>query len=208
MQGGIALTSTSTDERMANDPARDDLLVLVDGLDRECGTASKWQAHHEGLLHRAFSVVLVRDADSGPEVLLSQRAQGKYHSGGLWANSCCSHPRAGEALLDAADRRVKEELGCGACALREVAAFVYRASFDNGLCEHEYDHVLLGRPVGELRPDPDEVMATRWIGVDELAHELAGHPESFSAWAPMVLSMAIAHLADRFFPTQAETADD
>ena len=181
-------------ESMKTDPARDDQLVLVDGLDRPRGTASKWEAHAQGLLHRAFSVVLVRDCGNGPELLLARRAEGKYHSGGLWANSCCSHPRAGEELLDAAARRVREELGCQASDLHEIAAFVYRAEFANGLAEHEYDHVLVGRFEGELLPDPTEVAATRWVSLDELAAELADEPQRFSAWAPMVLSMTLAHL--------------
>lgn len=179
---------------MKTDPARDVQLVLVDGLDRPRGTASKWEAHARGLLHRAFSVVLTREGTSGVEVLLSRRAEGKYHSAGLWANSCCSHPRVGEGLLDAAARRVHEELGCGVADLHEIAAFVYRAEFENGLTEHEYDHVLVGRLEGELEPDPAEVSSTRWVGVGELATELAESPCSFSAWAPMVLSMALAHL--------------
>lgn len=183
------------DMGIAADPARNDMLVLVDGLDREVGFATKWEAHAKGKLHRAFSVVLVRDSADGLEVLLSQRAEGKYHSGGLWANSCCSHPRVGENTVDAAYRRVREELGCGAEGLREVAAFVYRAEFDNGLVEHEYDHVLLARCVGKPAPDPAEVSAIRWIGLDALAHELAEKPSAFSSWAPMVLSMAMARLA-------------
>ena len=178
----------------AEDAARDDLLVLVDGLDREIGTASKIQAHVEGLLHRAFSVVLVRNGDSGVELLLSRRAEGKYHSSGLWANSCCSHPRAGEALLDAACRRVREELGCEAVDLHEIGAFAYRAEFESGLSEHEYDHVILGRFAGSLSLDPTEVGETRWIGIDALAAELAEHPKHFSAWAPMVLSISMSHL--------------
>ena len=173
------------------DPARDDQLVLVDGLDRQVGVATKWDAHVTGSLHRAFSVVLLREGSDGPELLLAQRAAGKYHSAGLWANSCCSHPRAGEELLEAAYRRVREELGCDASDIREVDSFVYRAVFDNGLTEHEYDHVLLGRLVGELDPDPAEVSDVRWVGFQDLARELADQPEVFSAWAPMVLSIAM-----------------
>ena len=157
---------------MAGDPACEDMLVLVDGLDREVGCATKERAHREGLLHRAFSVVLVREGADGPELLLAQRAAGKYHSGGLWANSCCSHPRAGEELADAARRRVREELGCDADSLREIAAFAYRAPFPDGICEHEYDHVLVGRACGEVAPDPAEVSAVRWVGANQLAAEL------------------------------------
>ena len=182
------------DDRMANDPARDDMLVLVDGLDREAGTATKMQVHVRGLLHRALSVVLVRDGVGGPELLLAKRSMRKYHSGGLWANSVCSHPRAGEGLMDAACRRVREELRCGAVDLREVAAFAYRAGFGNGLCEYEYDHVLVGSCDGEPDPDPAEASEVRWVGFDELAAELAERPEAFAAWAPMVLTMAMASL--------------
>lgn len=179
------------DIRMAADPARDDMLILVDGLDREIGSATKMQAHVDGLLHRAFSVILVHPGVDGPEILLSRRASGKYHSGGLWANSCCSHPRVGETVLDAAYRRVREELGCEAVDLRELCAFAYRAEFDSGLCEHEYDHVLIGAFRGEVNPDPDEVEAVRWMSIDALAAELAEQPHQFSAWAPMVLSMGM-----------------
>ena len=186
---------------LAEDPARGDALVLVDGLDREVGSATKWQAHAKGLLHRAFSVVLVRDGGHGPELLLSRRAAGKYHSAGLWANSCCSHPRWGEHLKQAAYRRVREELGCKAVGLREIGAFVYRAEFENGLVEHEYDHVFLGCCEGEPAPDASEVAEVRWVGVDLLAAELAARPEAFSAWAPMVLSIALRELVK---PTDAE----
>jgi len=180
------------DEKLAADPARDDLLVLVDGLDREVGTATKWETHAKGLLHRAFSVVLMRDGADGPDFLLAKRAKQKYHSGGLWANSCCSHPRAGETLMDAVYRRVREELGCDAVDLREIAAFAYRAEFQTGLCEFEYDHVFLGSHNGAVSPDPTEVDDVRWVDVDALAAELANEPETFAAWAPMVLSMAMA----------------
>ena len=180
------------DDKMAKDPARSDELVLVDGLDREIGRATKERAHREGLLHRAFSVVLTREAADGTEIMLAQRAEGKYHSAGLWANSCCSHPRAGENLLDAAARRVREELGCQADGMHEVAAFAYRADFCDGIVEHEFDHVLAGRCIGEPAPDPAEVGAIRWERIDAVAEELAAHPEHFSAWAPMVLTLFFA----------------
>lgn len=179
------------DERMAADPARNDLLILVDGLDREVGTATKLEVHVGGTLHRAFSVVLVREGAQGPELLLAKRSLMKYHSGGLWANSVCSHPRAGEGLLEAAYRRVREELGCEAVDLRELCAFVYHAAFDNGICEHEFDHVLVGRCTGEIVPDPAEASEVRWIGFDALAAELASEPEKFAVWAPIVFSLVM-----------------
>ena len=181
-------------DHMASDPAREDVLILVDSLDRKIGAASKEQAHREGLLHRAFSVVLTREGVEGTEILLTKRAEGKYHSGGLWTNSCCSHPRMGEQLPEAAYRRVHEELGCEAADLQEIASFSYRAVFENGICEYEYDHVLVGRFAGELACDPAEVEAVRWISVDALAIELAKKPELFTAWSPMVLSIALAEI--------------
>jgi len=181
-------------DSMSLDPAKKDLLILVDGKDRQIGTASKEYVHREGLLHRAFSVVLTRAGRSGTEILLSRRAEGKYHSAGLWANSCCSHPRDGEEILDAACRRVPEELGCGAEGLKEVGSFMYRAEFGNGICEYEFDHVLLGEVLGELKPDASEVSAILWIGVDELAEKLKNEPEIFSAWAYPVFSLVLKEL--------------
>ena len=183
-----------TDRRMVEDPARDDVLVLVDGLDRKIGTATKMKTHTEGLLHRAFSVVLIKDGEAGPELLLAKRAAGKYHSAGLWANTCCSHPREGEETIAAAYRRVEEELGCTAIDLHELCAFIYRAPFDNGICEHEYDHVLIGGCEGEPSFDPSEVAEVRWVGVDALADELAACSEKFAAWAPTVLSLVMRHI--------------
>ena len=184
-------------DNMSKDPAREDMLILVDGFDRQIGEANKERAHREGLLHRAFSVVLVREGEGGPELLLSQRAWDKYHSAGLWANSCCSHPRAGEVLPDAAYRRTREELGCDAAGLNEIGAFVYRAPFPDGLYEYEYDHVLVGACGGSPDPDPAEVAAVRWVTADALAAELAEHPEHFAAWAFTVLSLALQQLDQR-----------
>ena len=174
-----------------SDPARNDELIVVDGLDRQVGTATKMRTHVEGLFHRAFSVVLVREGANGPELLLAKRAEGKYHSAGLWANSCCSHPRAGESTIDAAYRRVREELGCDAVNLREIAAFAYRAVFDDGITEYEYDHVIIGSCSGNLNPDPNEISDVRWICKDELAQELANRPALFAAWAFTVFTLVM-----------------
>lgn len=188
-------TNLDLDERMAADPARNDMLMLVDGLDREIGAATKLQAHVEGTLHRAFSVVLVRDGETGPELLLAKRSMLKYHSGGLWANSCCSHPRVGEDVIEAAYRRVPEELGCEAVNLHEACAFVYHATFDNGLIEHEFDHVVVGRCKGEVIPNPAEASEARWVSFDELAAELADEPHKFAVWAPIALTLAMADIS-------------
>ena len=184
----------ANERRLAGDPAKDDALILVNLSDQQIGTVSKERAHREGLLHRAFSVVLWREGAGGREVLLARRAACKYHSAGLWANSCCSHPRDGEELMDAAYRRVAEELGCTVEGLREIGAFAYRAAFAEGLVEYEYDHVLLGNYDGEVFPDPGECDAVRWVAVGELARELADARGCFAVWAPRVLSMALEEL--------------
>lgn len=181
---------------MASDPAKDDQLILVDGFDREIGSATKLQAHLESLLHRAFSVILVRDGDDGRELLLAKRSELKYHSAGLWANSCCSHPRLGEQVIDAAYRRVHEELGCEASNLEEIAAFVYRAEFDNGIYEHEYDHVLVGECLGDLALDPYEASDARWVSFESLAEELTEQRGEFAVWAPVVLTLTMRRFSE------------
>ena len=189
--------TAGNEEKLGQDPAKDDLLILVDEADRPVGTAPKERVHREGLLHRAFSIVLWREGPDGPEVLLSRRAACKYHSAGLWTNSCCSHPRSGEETIGAAARRIREELGCTVCGLQEIGAFVYRANFAAGLVEHEYDHVLLSCYEGDFEPNPDEIDAVRWISADALSEELLQAPEHLTAWAPSVLSMALQSIQFR-----------
>jgi len=183
---------TAQQDNMTLDPAKDDLLILTDMLDRQTGTATKEQAHRSGLLHRAFSVMLYRDSGETREYLISRRADGKYHSAGLWANSCCSHPRAGETVPGAACSRVRKELGCGVRDLSEIGAFVYRAVFPDGLCEYEYDHVLLGRADGEPEPDPSEIGEIRWVSGEQLSALLTGEPDRFAPWAFTVFSLTLA----------------
>lgn len=153
-------------------------VILVDQQDREIGVAEKLEAHRKGKLHRAFSVFLFNAKD---EMLLQQRAAEKYHSGGLWSNACCSHPRPGEQTEAAARRRLREEMGIS-CNLNKAFDFIYRAEFDNGLIEHELDHVFIGRYDGAALPDPGEVMAHRWVSIDTLKKDLAIAPENFTAW--------------------------
>lgn len=183
------------DELMLNDPARDEMLILVDAFDREIGSATKLGAHVDGLLHRAFSAVLWREGENGPELLLAKRALTKYHSGGLWTNSCCSHPRVGEEVLEAGQRRVAEELGVEPIGLYELDSFIYRAVFDNGITEYEFDHVLLGRCEGEPVPDPAEASDVRWIGFDALSAEMLDAPEQFTVWAFTVFPMVMRELS-------------
>jgi isopentenyl-diphosphate delta-isomerase len=159
-------------------------VVLVDHRDRETGIAAKLAAHQTGALHRAFSVMLV---DRRGRLLLQRRARGKYHSGGLWANTCCGHPRPGETVVDAAGRRLREEMGI-VTPLRSVGAFTYRARLGD-LEEHEYDHVLTGRFDGVPNPDPSEVEEWRWADPSDAAAELAAEPDRFAAWFAKVLAM-------------------
>ena len=176
---------------LANDPARLDELVLVDALDREIGAATKEVAHMEGLLHRAFSVVIIREVNGETQVLLARRASCKYHCAGLWGNSCCSHPRVGEDLMQEAYRRVPEELGCAVRNLREIGSFMYRAEFANGLAEYEYDHVLVGSLEGEVAPPVDEVDAVWWVTAPKLVELLTSQPDLFAPWARTVLPMVL-----------------
>lgn len=158
-------------------------VILVDELDREIGFAEKLSAHREGALHRAFSVFVF---DAGGRLLLQRRAAGKYHSGGLWSNTACGHPRPGEETVSAARRRLREEMRVE-CGLREAFGFVYRAEVGGALVEHEFDHVLVGRHAGDPAPDDAEVEAWKWIALDELRGELAREPEAYSVWLRLVL---------------------
>ena len=154
-------------------------VILVDERDRPAGEAEKLEAHRQGRLHRAFSVFVL---DASGRVLLQRRAVGKYHSGRLWSNSCCGHPRPGEDTRAAAERRLAEELGFH-CPLEAAGAFVYRAQLGN-LVEHEYDHVFQGRFDGDPRPDPAEVEAWRWMPLEALEAGLAAHPGDYTVWLP------------------------
>ena len=153
-------------------------VILVNEQDEPVGTMEKLEAHQKGLLHRAFSVFIVNSAG---EMLLQQRAQDKYHSGGLWTNTCCSHPLTGEDTLAASHRRLVEEMGFD-CELKEVFSFTYRAEFDNGLTEHEFDHVLIGQYDGEIQPDSTEVMNYKFASPDEIRFLLRTEPETFTHW--------------------------
>ena len=165
------------------------MLVAVDMHDREIGRVEKMTAHRRGILHRAFSIFIFDDAD---RLLLQQRAIGKYHSGGLWSNTCCSHPRAGEPLLDAAHRRLQEEMGFD-CPLEPVFGFVYRATLDGGLVEHEFDHVIAGRFAGTPLPDVHEVDDWKWEGLPAVRSRLSEQPEAFTAWFERALNGLLAH---------------
>ncbi|MBI2579676.1 MAG: isopentenyl-diphosphate Delta-isomerase [Candidatus Aenigmarchaeota archaeon] len=164
-----------------------DTMVLVDENDREIGFMEKMEAHEKAKLHRAFSVFVF---NSKGEMLIQQRAKNKYHCGGLWTNACCSHPRKGEKTEDAAHRRLKDEMGFD-CGLKEIFSFVYKAPFDNGLTEHEFDHVFVGEYGGEVAPDKNEVEDCKWISVDEIRKDMKEHPERYTPWFRICLERVL-----------------
>lgn len=171
-------------------------VILVDQHDNPIGTAEKLAAHQQGLLHRAFSVFVLRNTANGTELLLQQRQANKYHAGGLWTNTCCSHPQPNESIQESSERRLQEELGFSV-HLTEIGAFQYRAEFPNGLIEHEIDHVLIGTFDESLiiNPNPEEVMNYRWISMKDAEQEAKENPNHFTPWFSQALQIVQTHLA-------------
>jgi len=153
-------------------------VILVDVQDRRVGTAAKLAAHRRGDLHRAFSV-LIHDGEGN--MLLQKRYALKYHSGGLWTNACCGHPRPGEDTLAAAQRRLREEMGFS-CALMPLGSLVYRADVGEGLIEHELVHLFLGQHEGPVCPDAREAEDHAWRPLEAIRREVAAHPQRFTVW--------------------------
>jgi len=153
-------------------------VILVDEKDKPLGLAEKMEVHQKGLLHRAFSIFIFNKNGS---MLLQRRAISKYHSGGLWTNACCSHPYPGEETIDAANRRLNEEMGFQT-KLEKVFEFYYKADFDNGLIEHEYDHVLIGEYEGLINYNKEEVMDYCYKTIDEIRDALKSNPADYTAW--------------------------
>jgi isopentenyl-diphosphate delta-isomerase len=153
-------------------------VILVDEQDNECGKEEKMKAHTTGLLHRAFSIFIF---NSKGQMLLQQRALNKYHSGGLWTNTCCSHPSPGEEIEKAALRRLQEEMGFQT-GIHKIFDFVYKAGFDNGLTEYEFDHVYVGRYEGVGTFNKDEVLAVCYKSMDDISADLRNHPAQYTAW--------------------------
>ncbi|MEP6615542.1 MAG: isopentenyl-diphosphate Delta-isomerase [Ginsengibacter sp.] len=153
-------------------------VILVNEQDEQTGVMEKLEAHQKALLHRAFSIFIF---NSKGEMLLQQRAAGKYHNPGLWTNACCSHPMPGEATLPAAKRRLQEELGF-TTSLEKVFEFTYKAAFDNGLTEYEFDHVFSGDYNGEININRSEVEDYCYKTFDEIDETLNTHPQKYTAW--------------------------
>lgn len=156
---------------------------LVDEHDNEIGTMEKLSAHQQGLLHRAISVFIFNDKK---EFLLQKRAAGKYHTPSLWTNTCCSHPRPSEVLDDAAHRRLKEEMNI-ACDLSHQFSFIYKAEFENGLTEHELDHVFFGTTNQVPVPAPEEVADWKYLTLDAIEEDVALQPDQYTAWFKLML---------------------
>ncbi|MES2679084.1 MAG: isopentenyl-diphosphate Delta-isomerase [Bacteroidota bacterium] len=153
-------------------------VILVDEFDKPLGSMEKMEAHRKGVLHRAFSVFIF---NSKGQMLLQQRAFDKYHSGGLWTNTCCSHPRPGEQTRTAAERRLKEEMGME-LALDFKTNFTYKAVFSNSLTEHEFDHVFTGTSDSEPLINKDEVESYQWLSLDDIKKHIASDPGKFTEW--------------------------
>ena len=162
-------------------------VILVDEHDNAIGTMEKHQAHVEGLLHRAFSIFIF---NSEKKILLQKRASTKYHCGGLWTNACCSHPRENEHTLEAANRRLAEEMGIQ-CSLTPLFSFSYKTEFDNGLTEHEIDHVFFGSTDETPKLNSLEVEDYRYVGIEELQLEIKEFPQHFTPWFLIALNRVL-----------------
>lgn len=165
-------------------------VLLVDEKDQLIGKMEKIEAHEKGLLHRAFSVFVYNDQN---ELLLQKRAESKYHTPGLWTNTCCSHQRENESNIEAGKRRLQEEMGF-TTDLENQFSFIYKAPFSNGLTEHEYDHILIGYYNGQPKPNPEEVADWKWMSLDEIEKDLHQHPDRYTAWFKILFEKYLAEL--------------
>nr|WP_321231212.1 isopentenyl-diphosphate Delta-isomerase [uncultured Psychroserpens sp.] len=165
-------------------------VILVNENDEQVGTMPKMEAHEKALLHRAFSVFIFNDQN---ELMLQQRAKHKYHSPLLWTNTCCSHQRVGENNLQAGKRRLMEEMGF-VVDLKDTISFIYKAPFDNGLTEHEYDHVLVGHFNDEPIINPDEVEAWKWMPLENVKVDIGLHPELYTEWFKIIFDKFYEHI--------------
>ena len=170
----------------------EEFVVLVDQDDQKLGLMEKQQAHVAGLLHRAFSVFVF---NSRGELMIQQRAASKYHSPTLWTNTCCSHPRDNETYEQAAHRRLEEEMGFD-CELEYKFNFIYKAHLENDLIEHELDHVFIGTFDNEPKLNPDEVMAYRWVELDDLKKDMEKNPQNYTAWFKIIFEHYVSYIEE------------
>ena len=162
-------------------------VILVDEKDNPLGTMEKMEAHEKGILHRAFSVFVFNNKG---EMLLQQRAFSKYHSGGLWTNTCCSHPREGEPTIAAAHRRLQEEMGFD-CEIKEVFDFIYKKDLDHNLTEHELDHVFIGEFNGKPLINPEEVNAYKYVLTEDVVSDVKQNPDNYTEWFKICLDEVV-----------------
>ncbi len=169
---------------------QEEKVILVNEKDEAIGLMPKMEAHEKALLHRAFSVFILNDKN---EVMLQKRAAHKYHSPSLWTNTCCSHQRDGEDSIQAGERRLKEEMGFSV-PLKELFSFIYKAPFDNGLTEHELDHVLIGYYNDAPEINPDEVSDYCYKPLEAIQEDIAVHPEAYTVWFKIIFEKFYEHL--------------
>ncbi|MGB6153196.1 MAG: isopentenyl-diphosphate Delta-isomerase [Pricia sp.] len=172
---------------------KEENVILVDENDNQIGTMPKMEAHEKARLHRAFSVFVMNDKG---ETMLQQRAADKYHSPLLWTNTCCSHQRVGESNIEAGKRRLQEEMGF-VTELDELISFIYKAPFDNGLTEHEFDHVMIGSYNDEPNINPDEVAAWKWMRPEAVRDDIDAHPERYTAWFKIIFERFYEHISKK-----------
>jgi isopentenyl-diphosphate delta-isomerase len=161
---------------------KEEQVILVNEKDEPIGLMNKMEAHEKAILHRAFSVFILNDNN---EVMLQQRAQHKYHSPLLWTNTCCSHQRAGETNIQAGKRRLYEEMGFEV-ELKELFHFIYKAPFDNGLTEHELDHVMIGYSNVEPVINPEEVASWKWMKIEAIKDDMIQNPAEYTVWFKII----------------------
>lgn len=165
-------------------------VILVNQNDEQIGLMPKLQAHEEALLHRAFSVFILNDKN---EVMLQQRAADKYHSPLLWTNTCCSHQRDGETNIHAGKRRLQEEMGFSV-ELKELFSFIYKAPFDNGLTEHEFDHVMIGYFNEQPHINKTEVESWKWMSIEDIKEDMKQQPEVYTEWFKIIFNKFYHHI--------------
>lgn len=163
---------------------KEEQVILVNEKDEPQGLMGKMEAHEKGLLHRAFSVFILNDQN---QLMLQQRAAAKYHSPLLWTNSCCSHQRDGENNIEAGQRRLLEEMGFSV-SLKELFSFIYKAPFDNGLTEHELDHVMIGYYNENPYINNEEVEAWKWMSLEEVSKDMVENPNLYTAWFKIIFA--------------------
>ena len=169
-------------------------VILVDTHDNPIGTMNKMEAHEKAVLHRAFSVFILNDKN---EVMLQQRAAHKYHSPLLWTNTCCSHQRVGESNIEAGKRRLFEEMGFSA-DLKELFHFIYKAPFDNGLTEHELDHVMIGYSNENPVINPDEVESWKWMSIEAIKEDMLVNPKDYTVWFKIIFDEFVFNTSDQY----------